>query len=104
MRPLGELDEGADGELQQQEHGGDDEGSGKGTVAREAVAEHVLRHRQLVGLEEVEPAEAEEHKNSSTHHADGDGATASQWMIVIHFRKTNSSFSVRRQTVRGCRA
>jgi hypothetical protein len=44
----------------------------------------VLRHSELVCLEEEEPAEGEQEKNDSTHHADGDGATVYQGMIVVH--------------------
>ena len=66
MSELLQFEETIDHQLQQHQHAGDDERAQDGIVLCQSAAEHVLRHSQLVCLEEEEPAEGEQDKFTYT--------------------------------------
>ena len=75
MRAHREWYKGIDDELYRPEHQRDEHSSQQGMITRHAMTHHMLSHHHDIRLEEIEPAERENHKNNSTHQPYAEGAT-----------------------------
>ena len=60
--------------LQEPKNGSDEDGTYEAVIVGLAIAEHMLRIGQHVGLEVIQPKERESQKDNSGHRPDDDAA------------------------------